>query len=113
MRELPVLNRPSVVPDDFRKPSNMGIGLAQACRYPGLRFICVVDPRTAEQNLRVLRTYGAEVDVVTEPDPALGELLQARLNRVHGCVPPLRSGHPRGRGWQAGARRGPGRGPWS
>src|SRR5262245_29235168 len=29
---------------------NMGIGLAQACRYFGLRFICVVDPKTAPQN---------------------------------------------------------------
>jgi cysteine synthase len=61
---------------------NMGIGLAQACRYHGLRFICVVDSRTSEQNLRVLRSYGAEIDLVTEPDPASGELLQARLNRV-------------------------------
>src|SRR5215207_3279120 len=24
---------------------NMGIGLAQACSYHGLRFICVVDPK--------------------------------------------------------------------
>jgi N-(2-amino-2-carboxyethyl)-L-glutamate synthase len=61
---------------------NMGIGLAQACRYFGLRFICVVDSRTSEQNLRVLRAYGAEIDLVTEPDPVSGELLQARLNRV-------------------------------
>jgi cysteine synthase A len=65
---------------------NMGIGLAQACRYHGLRFICVVDLRTSEQNLRVLRTYGAEIDLVTEPDPASGELLQARLNRVEELV---------------------------
>lgn len=61
---------------------NMGIGLAQACRYHGLRFICVVDPRTSEQNIRVLRAYGAEVDLVAEPDPVSGEFLQARLNRV-------------------------------
>ncbi len=61
---------------------NMGIGLAQACRYHGLRFICVVDPRTSEQNLRVLRAYGAEIDRVREPDPVSGEFLQARLNRV-------------------------------
>ncbi|HSG40249.1 MAG TPA: 2,3-diaminopropionate biosynthesis protein SbnA [Thermoanaerobaculia bacterium] len=61
---------------------NMGIGLAQACRYHGLRFICVVDPRTSEQNIRILRAYGAEVDFVAEPDPASGEFLQARLNRV-------------------------------
>jgi cysteine synthase A len=60
----------------------MGIGLAQACRYHGLRFVCVVDSRTSEQNLRVLRAYGAEIDLVTEPDPASGEFLQARLNRV-------------------------------
>jgi len=61
---------------------NMGIGLAQACRYYGLRFICVVDAKTAAQNIRVLKTYGAEIDCVMEPDPASGELLQARLNRV-------------------------------
>ena len=61
---------------------NMGIGLAQACRYHGLRFICVVDPKATAANLRVLRAYGAELDLVTEPDPASGEFLQARLLRV-------------------------------
>jgi N-(2-amino-2-carboxyethyl)-L-glutamate synthase len=61
---------------------NMGIGLAQACRYHGLRFICVVDPKTTESNLRVMRAYGAEIDYVAEPDPESGELLQARLKRV-------------------------------
>ena len=61
---------------------NMGIGLAQACRYYGLRFICVVDTKTTEANLRVMRAYGAEIDFVTEPDPESGELLQARLKRV-------------------------------
>ena len=61
---------------------NMGIGLAQACRYYGLRFICVVDPKTAVQNLRLLRAYGAEIDFVSEPDPKTGEFLPARLARV-------------------------------
>ena len=61
---------------------NMGIGLAQACSYHGLRFICVVDPKTTAQNIRLLETYGAEVDLVVEPDPTTGEFLQARLNRV-------------------------------
>ncbi len=61
---------------------NMGIGLAQACRYHRLRFICVVDPKTTAVNLQVLRAYGAEIDLVTEPDPETGELLQARLRRV-------------------------------
>jgi N-(2-amino-2-carboxyethyl)-L-glutamate synthase len=61
---------------------NMGIGLAQACSILGLRFICVVDPKTTSQNIRLLEAYGAHVDQVTEPDPTTGEYLQARLNRV-------------------------------
>src|SRR5919109_713537 len=61
---------------------NLGIGLAQACRYLGLRFICVVDPKTTVQNIRILRAYGAEIDLVSEPDPVTGDLLQARINRV-------------------------------
>ena len=61
---------------------NMGIGLAQACRYHGLRFICVVDPKTTEANLRVLRAYGAEIDLVSEPHAETGEFLQARIERV-------------------------------
>ena len=61
---------------------NLGIGLAQACRYLGLRFICVVDPKTTAQNIRILKVYGAEIDLVAEPDPVTGEFLQARINRV-------------------------------
>jgi 2,3-diaminopropionate biosynthesis protein SbnA len=61
---------------------NMGIGLAQACSYFGLHLICVVDPKTTRQNIRLLRAYGAEVDIVMEPDPCTGEYLQARINRV-------------------------------
>jgi len=61
---------------------NMGIGLAQACLYFGLKFICVVDPKTTQQNIRLLKAYGAEVDLVKDPDPATGEYLQARINRV-------------------------------
>ena len=61
---------------------NMGIGLAQVCAYNGLRFICVVDPRTTAQNIALLRAYGAEVEVVTAPDAVSGEFLQARITRV-------------------------------
>src|SRR5207253_659857 len=39
---------------------NMGIGIAQACAYLKLRFICVVDPKTTRQNIKILKTYGAE-----------------------------------------------------
>lgn len=61
---------------------NMGIGLAQACGYFGLRFICVVDQKTTTQNVKLLKAYGAEIELVEEPDPSTGEFLQARLNRV-------------------------------
>ncbi|HEX8337896.1 MAG TPA: 2,3-diaminopropionate biosynthesis protein SbnA [Pyrinomonadaceae bacterium] len=61
---------------------NMGIGLAQACSYYGLRFICVIDPKTTAQNRQILRTYGAELDLVSAPDPETGEFLQSRINRV-------------------------------
>ncbi len=61
---------------------NMGIALAQFCRVLGLRFICVVDSRTTTQNVELLKTYGAEVELISEPDPISGELLQARINRA-------------------------------
>ena len=61
---------------------NMGIGLAQACRYFGLRFICVVDPKASALNLSIMRAYGADVELVTAPDPVSGEWLPARLARV-------------------------------
>src|SRR5262249_38714438 len=61
---------------------NMGIGLAQACAYFGLRFICVVDPKTTRQNINILKSYGVEIDLVAQPDPVTGEFLQARIHRV-------------------------------
>src|SRR5438105_491462 len=61
---------------------NMAIGLAQVCLYYGLKFISVVDAKTNEQNLELLRLFGATVDVVAKPDPKTGEYLPARLARV-------------------------------
>lgn len=61
---------------------NMGIGLAQACAFLNLRFICVVDPKTQSQNINILKAYGAEIDLVTERDPETGEYLPARIRRV-------------------------------
>lgn len=57
---------------------NMGIALAQACKFFGLRLVCVVDYRTTLANRRILELYGAEVDLVPETrDP-----LRARIARV-------------------------------
>jgi len=71
---------------------NMGIGLAMACAYFGLRFICVVDPKTTAHNIKLLETYGAEVDMVPEPDPCTGDFLQARINRVKYLVETTKNG---------------------
>jgi N-(2-amino-2-carboxyethyl)-L-glutamate synthase len=65
---------------------NLGIGLAQACGYFGLRLICVVDPKTTRQNIGILRAYGAEIDMVLTPDSRTGEYLQARINRVRALM---------------------------
>ncbi|MEK6304103.1 MAG: 2,3-diaminopropionate biosynthesis protein SbnA [Acidobacteriota bacterium] len=65
---------------------NMGIGLAQACRYYGMRLVCVVDTKTTAQNISILKAYGAEIDMVSSPDPATGEFLQARINRVQSLL---------------------------
>ncbi|MGI5321205.1 2,3-diaminopropionate biosynthesis protein SbnA [Actinomadura nitritigenes] len=61
---------------------NLGVGLAQVCVYHGLRLICVVDARTTARNLAAMRAFGAEVEVVTRPDPETGEFLPVRLRRV-------------------------------
>lgn len=61
---------------------NMGVGLAQACRCRGLAFVCVVDARTNHSNVLAMRALGADVRVVTRPDPRTGDLLAARLALV-------------------------------
>jgi N-(2-amino-2-carboxyethyl)-L-glutamate synthase len=65
---------------------NLAVGLAQICRYFGIGFICVVDPKTTNHNIAILRAYGAAVDMVTEPDPLTGEYLPVRLRRVQHLV---------------------------
>ncbi len=72
---------------------NMGVGLAQACAYEGLEFICVVDVKTPAQSVRLMRAYGATVEVIREPDPESGEYLQARLNRVRQLVAEIENSH--------------------
>lgn len=61
---------------------NLAIGIAQICRYFDLRFICVVDAKTTQQNIEILRAYHAEIEVITEGDPETGEFLPVRLSRV-------------------------------
>jgi len=61
---------------------NFALGLAVVCKYYDIDFICVVDPKTPDHSISILRAYGVTVDIVTTPDPATGEYLPARLARV-------------------------------
>ncbi len=65
---------------------NLGLGLALVCRARGMGLICVVDSRTDEAKIRQMESLGAEVRVVTEPDPRTGDLLAARLELVDRLV---------------------------
>ena len=61
---------------------NTGIGLAQVCAYHGLHFRCLVDPKVTQQNIDILTAYGAEIEIIEQPDPQTGELLPAKLKRI-------------------------------
>jgi len=61
---------------------NMAISLAKICSYIKLPLICVIDPKTTAQNRRIMEAYGARIEYVSEPDPATGEFLPARIDRV-------------------------------
>lgn len=65
---------------------NLGIGLAQACAYLGLKFMCVTDARCTEVNRQILKVYGASLVVVEEPDPEIGTFLAARIKRVQNLL---------------------------
>ncbi|MEV6032868.1 2,3-diaminopropionate biosynthesis protein SbnA [Nonomuraea sp. NPDC052116] len=65
---------------------NLAIGIAQICKYYGLRFICVVDAKTTGQNIALLRAYGATIEQVTDRDPETGEYLPVRIRRVRELV---------------------------
>lgn len=60
---------------------NLGIALAMVCRLHGLQFTAVVDPKTTATNLQLLRTFGADVEMVTQPDAA-GGFLGTRVHRA-------------------------------
>lgn len=71
---------------------NLAIGIAQVCRYFGLRFICVVDAKTTAQNIAILRAFQAEIEIIDRPDPVTGEYLPERIRRVR----ELLAEHPEG-----------------
>lgn len=65
---------------------NMGVALAQTCRYLGIGFTCVVDERACEANLKIMKAFGAEIEMVANRDLEGRDPLVARLERVASLV---------------------------
>lgn len=60
---------------------NLAIALAMTCRIHGLRFTAVVDPKISPINLKIIRCYGGNIELVTEKDSQNG-YLETRIERV-------------------------------
>lgn len=60
---------------------NLGVAIAMAARIFDLPFTCVIDPKTAPSNVKILKKLGASIEMVTEPDDQ-GGYLQSRIKRV-------------------------------
>jgi 2,3-diaminopropionate biosynthesis protein SbnA len=61
---------------------NFGVALSAYCRYHGIRFIAVVDPCITAMNEMLIRSAGAEIVKVTQPDKHGGYLL-SRIQKIH------------------------------
>lgn len=86
-----LVNRRSVLVES--SSGNLAIGLAQVCAALELRLIVVVDPKVTQANLKILRAYGAVIDMVSIPDPETGEYLAARRKRVQHLVNTVPGAH--------------------
>jgi len=60
---------------------NLGLALAMIGAVKNYDIHIVVDSRTSKTNLKLLRAYGAKIEMVNEPCPK-GGFQQARINRV-------------------------------
>ncbi|MEU8207908.1 2,3-diaminopropionate biosynthesis protein SbnA [Micromonospora sp. NPDC049044] len=60
---------------------NLGVALSMVAVSRGYHFICVTDARCTLTARQIMRTFGAEVYVVTQPHPVDG-LVGARVRRV-------------------------------
>lgn len=60
---------------------NMAIGLAQACKFYGLKLIVVSDPKLNSHSERILLAYGARVEKIYNPK-SKGGFLESRLQKV-------------------------------
>ncbi|MEX5295306.1 2,3-diaminopropionate biosynthesis protein SbnA [Kocuria sp. CPCC 205268] len=60
---------------------NLGVALSMIAASKGYSFVCVIDPRCNPATRQLMESLGAQVDLVTEPDPVDG-FLGSRLHHV-------------------------------
>ncbi len=60
---------------------NLGVALSMIAASRGYRFLCVTDSRCNLATRLLMEALGAQVHIVTEPDP-VGGLLGARMNFI-------------------------------
>lgn len=60
---------------------NFGIALASYCKKVGLKFVCVVDPKILSVNEMLIKSLGATLIKIDEPDES-GGYLKTRLKKV-------------------------------
>jgi len=64
---------------------NLGVALAMIAAAKGYGFVCVTDSRCNLVTRQLIETLGAQVHVITEPDPTTG-LVGARMNHVRALL---------------------------
>jgi cysteine synthase A len=60
---------------------NLGVALSMIAASKGYRFLCVTDSRCNLAARRLMEALGAQVHIITEPDP-IGGLLGARMDFI-------------------------------
>jgi 2,3-diaminopropionate biosynthesis protein SbnA len=71
---------------------NMGHALAMLCAVYGYRFICVLDPKTPQSNVKLVKAFGGEVEMVSTPDETGGfqkkriAIAKAIAQQIPNCV---------------------------
>src|SRR5690242_2066336 len=68
-----LLNKKSVVIESTS--GNLGVALSFFCKLKGCRFVAVTDPKTTQENLAKMQAFGAEIEMVDQPDTTGGYLL--------------------------------------
>ncbi|EPJ53936.1 MAG: hypothetical protein OFPI_08640 [Osedax symbiont Rs2] len=72
---------------------NLGAALAMIAAVRGYKCVIIVDPRTSQHNISMLKAFGAQVEIVTEKNPKDGTYQEARIKRAHYLADTLKNAY--------------------